>query len=59
MPYEPNPDRHYFFETDVEAFAAWMELQANEEIPLEVRERIAGPRQCVGGWIFDRETEWQ
>jgi hypothetical protein len=52
---EPDPNLHYFFTTYAEAIAAWSALQADEEIPEEIRMKIDAPRQTHGGWIFDKE----
>lgn len=56
---EPDLNIHYFFENFTDAQLAWEVLQQDESIPLEIRKNIASPRQTHGGWIFDKETQWQ
>lgn len=49
--FEPNPDKHYIFETSVEAFIAY------DQLPEEIRMVTEPPRQSHGCWIIDKYFE--
>lgn len=49
---EPNPDKHFIFDTFSEALEAWMLLSPEQQ------EVIASPRQAIPDvWIFDKPNE--